>query len=291
MKYYKYKIENLIKISKIVTVHDFKFNKTFVSKPESHDFWEFVYADKNRLVCQVGKNERVLAPGEITFFKPNESHFIKADGNSSPSVIVISFECKNEAMQYFDDKVIKVNPNTAKFLYQIVSEGKRTFDIPVSNPETKKLPLKEKPTLGGLQLLKNFLELFLINLLRDETEKEGENTIFIATGNKGNLTEKILSLLNENICSDISIDFIAEKLNYSKSSLFKVFKKQTGMTISAYYSMIKINKAKELLISTDLSVTEISEKLAFDSQSYFTKSFKKATGSSPLHFRKLFTTH
>ena len=35
--------------------------------------------------------------------------------------------------------------------------------------------------------------------------------------------KKILSLLNENICSDISIDFIAEKLNYSKSSLFKVF--------------------------------------------------------------------
>lgn len=291
MKYYKYKIENLIKISKIVTVHDFKFNKTFKSKNESHDFWEFVFADKNPVICQIGGKERKLKPNEITFFKPNEPHVVKADGKSAPSIIVVSFECKSEAMQFFDEKIIKVNSNSVKFLYQIVSESKRTFDIPVSNPETRKLPLKEKPTLGGLQLIRNFLELFLVNLLRDETEREGENNIFITTSHAGELSEKILSLLNENIYNRLKIEDLAQELNYSKSSLFKVFKKQTGMTISAYFAMLKINKAKDLLISTDLSVTEISEKLSFDTQSYFTKSFKKATGSSPLHFRKLFKSN
>ena len=291
MKYYKYKIENLIKISKIVTVHDFKFNKTFKSKNESHDFWEFVFADKNPVICQIGGKERKLKPNEITFFKPNEPHVVKADGKSSPSIIVVSFECKSEAMQFFDEKIIKVNSNSVKFLYQIVSESKRTFDIPVSNPETRKLPLKEKPTLGGLQLIRNFLELFLVNLLRDETEREGENNIFITTSHAGELSEKILSLLNENIYNRLKIEDLAQELNYSKSSLFKVFKKQTGMTISAYFAMLKINKAKDLLISTDLSVTEISEKLSFDTQSYFTKSFKRATGSSPLHFRKLFKSN
>jgi AraC-like DNA-binding protein len=250
-----------------------------------------VFADKNPVICQIGGKERKLKPNEITFFKPNEPHVVKADGKSSPSIIVVSFECKSEAMQFFDDKIIKVNASTVKFLYQIVSESKRTFDIPVSNPETKKLPLKEKPTLGGLQLIRNFLELFLVNLLRDETEWEGENNIFITTSHAGELSEKILSLLNENIYDRLKIEDLAEQLNYSKSSLFKVFKKQTGMTISAYFAMLKINKAKELLISTDLSVTEISEKLSFDTQSYFTKSFKRATGSSPLHFRKLFKAH
>ena len=288
MKYYKYKIENLLKVNKIVTVHHFRFDKNFKSPIESHDFWEFAYAEKNPVICYNGREHVTLKPGEMIFHKPNESHYVLADGNNSPNMIVVSFECKSEAMNFFSEKVLKLNPENLKFLYSIVNESKRTFDIPVSKPETKKLPIKSKPTLGGLQLIKNHLELLLINILRDETEKNGENAIFLPTYQNGEISKNIMAILTENVHKRLKIDDIAEELNYSKSYLFKVFKEQTGTTISSCFIKLKIERAKELLRTTRLSVTEISEQLCFDSQSYFTKSFKKITSYSPTKYRQIF---
>lgn len=288
MKYYKYKIENLIKVNKIVTVHHFNFDKDFKSAPETHDFWEFVYVEKNPLICYNGKCGQMLTTGEIIFHKPNEEHFISADGKNAPNVIVVSFECKSEAMKFFADKVLKLNPENLRYLYSIISESKRTFNIPFSDPDVKKLPIKENPTLGGLQLIKNHLELFLINLLRDETERNGENFTFIPVYSSGGMSKKVMNILTENIYNRLKIEDIAEELNYSKSYLFKTFKSQTGSTIAACFMKLKIERAKELLRNSEMSITEISEHLAFDSQSYFTKSFKKITTYSPTKYRQIF---
>ena len=288
MKYYKYKIENLLKVNKIVTVHHFKFDKNFKSQIESHDFWEFAYAEKNPVICYNGIKHITINPGEMIFHKPNENHYVLADGINAPNLIVVSFECKSEAMNFFADKVLKIHPENIKYLYSIVNESKRTFDIPVSNPETKKLPIKEKPTLGGLQLIKNHLELLLINILRDETEQDGENSIFLPTYQNGEMSKNIMAILTKNVHKRIKIDDIAEELNYSKSYLFKTFKEQTGTTISSCFIKLKIERAKQLLRTTRLSITEISEQLCFDSQSYFTKSFKKITSYSPTKYRQIF---
>ena len=65
--YYKHKIENLLLVSKIVTIHYFEFEKNFESKGESHDFWELVYADKESIVCTANSKEITLKEGEILF--------------------------------------------------------------------------------------------------------------------------------------------------------------------------------------------------------------------------------
>ena len=49
-KYFRHKLENLLVIDKIVTIHYFEFGKNFASEGESHDFWELVYADKGGIV-------------------------------------------------------------------------------------------------------------------------------------------------------------------------------------------------------------------------------------------------
>lgn len=285
MKYYKYKIENLIKINNIITVHYFDFDKPFLAPTESHDFWEIVYAEKNPLICYSDGKEVNLSQGEIYFHKPNESHALKATEKNA--FIIISFECKSEACGFFKDKKIRLKEDNLKFIYSIIKEAKKTFNIPYSDPKVKKMPLSSTPTLGGLQLIKNYLEILLINILRDETEKDGKNKIFIpSTG--GGLAQKIIKLLNENIEGSLSIEEIVNKLNYSKTYVFRSFKKQTGTSVIAYYNHLKIERAKTLLVETDLTLTKISDSLCFDTQSYFSKTFKKLTGYSPLHYRKIF---
>jgi two-component system response regulator YesN len=66
-----------------------------------------------------------------------------------------------------------------------------------------------------------------------------------------------------------------------------VFKKETGMSISDYLQQTRIEYAKELLLNTDQSVSEIANASGYSNLSYFSAIFKKITGTSPGEYRKL----
>ncbi len=286
--YYKHKIENLIVVSKIVTIHYFEFGKNFASKGESHDFWELVYADKESIVCTANGKEITLNEGELLFHKPNEFHTLSANEKKAPNVFIISFVCKSEAIGFFEQKKLKLNKDLRKFVYMIIEESKKTFDLPYSNPDLKKMELLERPTLGGQQLIKNLLEILLINVMRNETEKENSNETFLLKEDfDGYVTKRIIEILNENVNGNLSIKDLCETLNYNRSYLFRQFKATTGRTIMAYFTNLKIERAKKLLRETDMTITQISEEFAFDAPNYFSKTFKKITGYTPLQYKKI----
>ena len=287
-KYYKHKIENLLVISKIITIHYFEFDKNFVSHTESHDFWELVYADKGDLICSIEDNEIVLKEGEVIFHKPGVTHAHRADGRRAPNVFIISFECKNEAIRYFEDRHMAVDKSLLRFIFAIIDESKRTFDLPYSDPELKKMKLLENPALGGQQLIKNYLELLLINLMRSETEKNSSEAVFLPQEQFDELiSDRVIEYMKEHVDERLSVADICSILHYNKSYIFRQFKKTTGSSLMAYFVKMKVQKAKEMLRETDLSVATISDKLSFDSPNYFSKTFKKITGYTPSTYRKM----
>ena len=147
-KYFKHKLENLINVSKIVTIHYFEFDKNFKTQGETHDFWELVYTEKESLLCYADGNEILLEPGEILFHKPNEMHSFSANGKHAPNVFVLCFVCKSDAIRYLENKKIRLDASLARFVYHILEEGRKTFDIAYSDPNLKKMKLLQKPTLG-----------------------------------------------------------------------------------------------------------------------------------------------
>lgn len=285
--YFQHKLNNLISVSKIVTIHYFEFDKNFRTQGESHDFWELVYAEKGNLLCSADGQTILLNEGEILFHKPNEFHTLAANGQNAPNVFIFSFVCKSESMKFFENKKFSLSPQLVKFIYPILEEGRKTFDIPYSDPNLKKMKLLATPTLGGEQLIKNYLEIFLINLLRDQTETEQGNATFLPWKELSiKPIDDITHILKENVYSALTIDDICKKTAYSKAYLFRIFKAKTGKTIMAYFIELKINQAKQLLRENELSVREISERLAFNTPDYFTKTFKRVTGLTPLTYKK-----
>lgn len=285
--YFQHKLSNLISVNKIVTIHYFEFEKNFSSEGEAHDFWEIVYAEKESVLCSADGRRFLLNQGELLFHKPNEFHTLAANGKNAPSVFILSFVCKSESMKFFENKKFPLSPNLVKFLYPILEEGRKTFDIPYSDPNLKKMKLLSHPTLGGEQLIKNYLEIFLINLLRDQTETEQGNTTFLPWKELSTKPiDDVIATLKENLYSPLTIDDICAKTAYSKAYLFRIFKAKTGKTIMAYFIELKIKQAKQLLRENELSVREISEKLAFNTPDYFTKTFKRITGLTPLAYKK-----
>ncbi len=287
-KYYKHKLENLLVISKIITIHYFEFDKNYISHVESHDFWELVYAEKGDLICSSGENEVLLKEGEVIFHKPGISHALRADGKRAPNIFIISFECKNEAMRFFEDKRLCVDSSLRRFVFAIIEESRRTFDLPYSDPELKKMKLLDTPTLGGQQLIKNYLELLLINLMRNETERDSSAAVFLPREQFDELiSDRIIEYMNSHIEEKLYVDDVCSGLHYNKSYIFRQFKKTTGSSVMYYFTRLKISKAKELLRETDLPISAISDGLSFDNPNYFSKTFKKITGYTPSTYRKM----
>ena len=287
-KYFYHKIENLLLVNKIVTLHRFCFDKDFSSVGESHNFWEIVFAAKESLVCKADGREIILEEGEVLFHKPNEHHVLAANGRRAPEVLVVSFECKSEAMRFFEEKRLRPDARSLALFYSVFEEGARTFDIAESDPDRQKMELLVSPTLGGQQLIKNYLELFLITLMRSLTETEQGNPVFVEKSElQSRLIPNILHMMEENLGTSLRVEDIARQTNYSRAYIFREFKRATGKSLMAYYNERRILAAAELIREGKLSVREVAERLGFDTPNYFSKSFKKTMGQTPSAYKKV----
>lgn len=87
------------------------------------------------------------------------------------------------------------------------------------------------------------------------------------------------------IDEDISVKILSEKLFINKSYLSEIFKQQFGITVLEYITMVKMERAKKLLLEGNLKNYQIAEMLGFHDNEYFGRLFKKHTGVLPKDYR------
>jgi len=110
---------------------------------------------------------------------------------------------------------------------------------------------------------------------------------------KSILVEKIKSAIielvhytDEQIKVNLS-DYLSEKLSYDYTYMANLFSEVKGITIEKFYLIHKIEKVKELIVYDELNLTEIAYKMHYSSVSHLSNQFKKFTGLTPSHFKKL----
>ena len=110
---------------------------------------------------------------------------------------------------------------------------------------------------------------------------------------KAMLIEKIKNVIIEMIHYDDEVskiknsDHISKKLNHNYTYLANLFSEATGTTIEHYIIIHKIERAKELIIYDELTLTEIAWKLNYSSVAHLSNQFKKITGLTPSYFKQL----
>ena len=113
------------------------------------------------------------------------------------------------------------------------------------------------------------------------------NRVFSPLGGRHeDIIKKALEYIRKNYMLKISLNDISEYVNLSVSYLSKIFKEETGVSISETINTVRIDNAKLLLLNNDISLIEVSYLAGFEDQSYFTKVFKRNTGSTPGKFRE-----
>lgn len=103
---------------------------------------------------------------------------------------------------------------------------------------------------------------------------------------KNDPIENIKSYIDKNYMNNISLNSISNSFFFNPSYLSRLFKEKTNTTFTDYVNNIRINKAKTLLLSSELSIDKISVMLGYSSYRYFIKVFRRYTGNSPQEYRK-----
>lgn len=129
----------------------------------------------------------------------------------------------------------------------------------------------------------------LIEVLRG-AEAKGELPVKLGKSNnhidvKNYLIENILEYIDENYNKTLTLDIIAREFLISSGHLCRLFKEKIGINFIAYVNLIRIEKVKHLLLTTNLKIYEVANLCGYTDFNYFSKIFKKNTGITPLYFR------
>ncbi len=100
-----------------------------------------------------------------------------------------------------------------------------------------------------------------------------------------NLFDSITLFMQENLAS-VSIEDLSREFHFHANYFNNLIKKNTGMTYSAYLIQLRMNRAKQLLRTTDLSVEEVSWLVGYHNKGFFYKCFSADCGMNPMQYRK-----
>ena len=95
--------------------------------------------------------------------------------------------------------------------------------------------------------------------------------------------------IQQNYMKSITLDDVSSVAGFNATYFSSLFKKETGSNFVEYLSEIRMNRAKDLLKETNMSIAAVCEAVGYNDLKHFTKSFKKAAGIKPGEYRKLYS--
>ncbi|CAM1368440.1 helix-turn-helix domain-containing protein [Tenacibaculum xiamenense] len=146
--------------------------------------------------------------------------------------------------------------------------------------ELGEIKLKEHDITSVKEKLIEELNSFGFELLNDRKTKTIEKV--------KNLIIELVQSKNNSINLKLS-EYLTKELQKDYNTLSSLFSEVEGITIEKYFILQKIEKVKELLVYDELTLSEIAFKLNYSSVAYLSNQFKKVTGLTPSHFKKMKT--
>lgn len=238
---------------------------------------------------QYGRNQYDFEEGVLAFTAPNQVVMAKSK---------VEFDENAGWMLFFHPDLIRTSPlgenidNYSFFSYEThealhLSDSekqtlKNTVDMIKEEYDQRIDNHSQRVIVSSLELLLNFCSRFY---------ERQFNTRTSANKNIVGQVEKILkSYYQSGELRELgppSLQYLADKVNFSQNYLSDLLKKETGRSAKDHINDFLINKAKNLLLSSEDSVSEIAYELGFNYPHYFSRLFKNKTGTTPQKYREI----
>lgn len=261
-----YRIErNKFSPDKNLVVETRNFKGDFPS--HTHEFFECSYVAGGEAIQIINGAEYRVKKGDLCILFPTDFHEIKSGTGMCSMYFSFTEEVMSSAILY---DLIESKKESVYHLTENEQQRFESFFNLLS--ETVKENKKEK-------IVKNILECIVLDILEkmDTQAKIDKQNIPIY---------KAIMYIMRNFKSTISLEEISREAGLSKNYFSNIFNKNMGMSVSTYISNVRLLFAKNLLMSTDMTVTEICFESGFNSIAAFSKEYKKKYGISPKASRK-----
>lgn len=292
MEFVRTTLADSLKVDKLISFHYFEHANGFLFDGERHDFWELLYVDRGSVEVRADDRTYELKQGHMIFHKPDEFHTVQVKSHHKPPhLIVLSFECHSPGINALRDLVLTLSDADQQWLSLAVQEGFRTFSPPFDDPADHRLERRPDAPFGSEQLIRYYLEILLISLVRYTSAAEPDKpSAKLTTGFKANfeqdLCDRIVAYLRENLSEPLSLEKLCMQFHVGKSRLKQIFHDRFRCGIMEYYRSIRLEEAKTLIREHKYNLTEIAAMLGYASIHYFSREFKKNTGMSPSEYAK-----
>jgi AraC-like DNA-binding protein/mannose-6-phosphate isomerase-like protein (cupin superfamily) len=269
-------------VSQQFQVEVFDANRHFsVKYPHRHDFFEVLYLSKGSGFHVIDGNKYEIEPPCVFFMSPGQAHKIEFSNDIegfififTPEFYLINQTNQNRLIEFpFFFTIRQDNPPL-----NLIDENEVVF---LESLFKKGISEINKGETYSVELLRSVLDLILTScstLYKTDEKMLGKG--------KGHIVVKrFFQLVEENYSKNWPVAGYADQLAITANHLTQTVSQLTGKTSSQIIKSKQILEIKRLLVHTNLSASEIANRLNFHDQSYFTKFFKRETGISPLQYR------
>ena len=180
--------------------------------------------------------------------------------------LILSYNGGTDVQDKYGDvlSMSRVEPGTVA---DIVYDGNRDKLISLHVSKNEKVQKMEHISGAKVDILEN-------------TPKKSDG------GKKMRLVNLMIDFLKQNLNEPLNLSELANQLSISKHFLCHIFEKKTGYEINKYRDICRMTKAKELLITTTLTVSDICKECGFETERMFVDEFMQSQGITPEEYRK-----
>ncbi len=282
MIYMPIELDTEVNIEKIIAVNYFEYARGFVFSGEKHNFWEVVYSDKDYLSVTVRSVEEIIPPGHFRIISPMELHSVKPAGGRSGNAVIFSFICDNEKLFRAAGKTTKCDSEKKEYISKLIYYAGEAFSTPLGEPYSTKLVKNQNAPVGTENLVKIYLELFLLSCIRENISLPATAAPLTHVSNP--FLAEICTFLENNVSKNIDFKQLCEHFSISSTNMKRLFHDNLGFGAMDYFSRCKIDCAKRLIREKEMNLAEISDYLCFSSQQYFSRRFKNIVGKTPSEY-------
>lgn len=228
-----------------------------------------IYCREGRGQAQIGKKKYTLGPDAFVIIPAGSAHSYAADESDSWTIYWTHF--KGPMAKEITDAMIRRHGGHAG---HVTFQQKR-----IALFEDMYASLERGYGSDNLCYANMCLWHFLSSFLYDDQFSLSEKN------RRKDAVELSISYMQEQLAEALTLGGLAQAVNLSASHYSHIFRKRTGFSPMEYFNHLKIQKACQYLIFTDMRIKEIAYKLGMTDPYYFSRMFNKLMGVSPNHYR------
>lgn len=268
------------------------YRNTFVgeSTVHKHNFLELIYVISGSAVHYIDDTEYKVTKGDLLLIDTDQTHFHKSETGVLFADMVLLPEFISENL-YSTQTAIDI---FAYYLYN--SEQFSTNGL----PRTPLIRFKGNDLIAAdaivnamcdeilnrgsnyAEIVSSYLNILFYMIIRNIETTNSDRVM----NDIRDIIPGIIDYIEKHASSQISMNEMAKKYFYSPAYFSRAFKKNFGVSFSAYVQSVRVQKVIELLDCTTLSVEEISEKIGYHDKRELNRAFKNVTGTTPGEYRK-----